>query len=298
MNEIKLLEKVLPGLQQDKSVFLGPGDDCAALDLGTGDLLLVAVDQLISSVHYDRSTSTAGAAGAKLLKRNLSDIAAMGGKANWALLALATNTDDDEYLLDFYKGLRECTEKFKISLCGGDFSSLPKGESGEVASLTILGTVERDLMCCRSGAQVGDLVFVTGALGNSYESGRHLTFEPRLAEGRFLAENDYANAMIDISDGLLLDAQRLAKASNVGLMLDLENIPVNIDAALEQALGDGEDYELLFCVPADKAGILQEEWPFETALTSIGKIKENPPGEVISPDGEDLSKRFKRGYEH
>jgi thiamine-monophosphate kinase len=298
MNEIKLLEKILPGLQQDKNVFLGPGDDCAALDLGTDDLLLVAVDQLISSVHYDRSTTEARAAGAKLLKRNLSDIAAMGGKASWALLALATNTADDEYLLSYYEGLREAAEKFKISLCGGDFSSLPKGEEGEVASLTILGNVERNFICCRSTAQVGDIVFVTGALGNSYESGRHLTFEPRLAEGRFLAENDYVNAMIDISDGLLLDAQRIAKASNVAFMLDLESIPVNTDATLKQALGDGEDYELLFCVPADKAGILQEEWAFETALTSIGEIRENPPGEVVSPDGEDLSKRFKKGYEH
>ncbi len=298
MNEIKLLEKILPDLKQDKNVFLGPGDDCAALDLGTGDLLLAAVDQLISSVHYDRSTTASREAGAKLLKRNLSDIAAMGGKASWALLALATNTDDDKYLLDFYDGLREAAEKFNISLCGGDFSSLPKGETGEVASLTILGTVERDLMCCRSGAQVGDIVFVTGALGNSYESGRHLTFEPRLAEGRFLATGAYVNAMIDISDGLLIDAQRLAKASEVAVMLELGHIPVNADATLEQALGDGEDYELFFCVPADKVEILRQEWAFETTLTSIGKIRANPPGEVTAPDGEDLSKRFKKGYEH
>ena len=298
MNEIKLLEKILPDLKQDKNVFLGPGDDCAALDLGTGDLLLVAVDQVISAVHYDRMTTESQMAGAKLLKRNLSDIAAMGGKASWALLALATNTKDEKYLLGFYDGLREAAEKFNISLCGGDFASLPKGEPSEVASLTILGTVERDLMCCRSGAQAGDIVFVTGALGNSYESGRHLTFEPRLAEGRFLAKNAYVNAMIDISDGLLLDAQRMAKASGVALMLELGNIPVNADATLEQSLSDGEDYELLFCVPADKAELLRKEWDFETALTSIGEIRENPPGEVVSFDGEDLSERFKKGYEH
>jgi len=298
MKEIKLLEKILPDLKQDKNVFLGPGDDCAALDLGTGDLLLAAVDQVISSVHYDRHTTAPRVAGAKLLKRNLSDIAAMGGKANWALPALATNTDDDKYLLEFYDGLREAAEKFDISLCGGDFSSLPQGELSEVASLTILGTVERDLMCCRSGAQPGDIIFVTGALGNSYQSGRHLTFEPRLAEGRFLATGAYVNAMIDISDGLLIDAERLAKASEVAIMLELGHIPVNADATLEQALGDGEDYELLFCVPADKAEILRKEWSFETALTSIGEIRANPPGEVTTPDGEDLSKRFKKGYEH
>jgi thiamine-monophosphate kinase len=298
MNEIKLLEKILPALKQDKNVFLGPGDDCAALDLGNGDLLLVAVDQLISSVHYNRTTTSPRLAGAKLLKRNLSDIAAMGGKASWALLALAANTGDDKYLLDFYDGLRFAAEKFNISLCGGDFSSLPPGEASEVASLTILGTVERDVLCRRSGARAGDIVFVTGALGNSYESGRHLTFEPRLAEGRFLAENAYVSAMIDISDGLLIDAQRLAKTSGVALMFELENIPANADATLEQALSDGEDYELLFSVPADKAELLRKKWPFETVLTSIGEIRKNPPGEVVSSEGEDLSERFKKGYEH
>ncbi len=298
MKEIKLLEKILAALKQDEKVFLGPGDDCAALDLGTGDLLLAAVDQVISAVHYERSTTAPRAAAAKLLKRNLSDIAAMGGKASWALLALASNTGDDEYLLEFYDGLREAAEKFNISLCGGDFASLPAGEAGEVASLTILGTVEQDLLCRRSGAQPGDIVFVTGSLGNSYESGRHLSFEPRLAEGRFLAAGAYANAMIDISDGLLLDAQRLAQASEAALMLELEHIPVNADATLEQALGDGEDYELLFCVSADKAEALRKEWPFATELTSIGEIRANPPGEVVSPDGENLSKRFKKGYEH
>ena len=298
MNEIKLLEKVLPVLKQDKNVFLGPGDDCAALDLGTGDLLLAAVDQIISAVHYNRITTAPRLAGAKLLKRNLSDIAAMGGKASWALLALAANTSDDEYLLGFYNGLREAAENYNISLCGGDFSSLPPGEDSEVASLTILGVVEHDLMCRRSGARAGDIVFVTGALGNSYGSGRHLTFEPRLEEGRFLAENTYVTAMIDISDGLLIDAQRMAKASGIALMLELENIPVNVDATLEQALGDGEDYELLFCVPPDKAEDLRREWPFETFLSSIGEIRKNPPGEVISSAGEDLSERFKKGYEH
>ena len=298
MNEIKLLGKILPGLRQDKDVFLGPGDDCAALDLGSGELLLAAVDQVISAVHYDRPATAPRAAAAKLLKRNLSDIAAMGGKAKWALLALASNTNDDKYLLEFYEGLREAAEKFNISLCGGDFAALPAGEAGEVASLTILGTVEQDLLCRRSGARAGDIVFVTGALGNSYKSGRHLSFYPRLAEGRFLAEGAYAAAMIDISDGLLLDAQRLAQASRIAVMLELENIPVNPDASLEQALGDGEDYELLFCVPPEKAEVLLKNWPFETGLTSIGKIKTNPPGEVVSPDGEDLSKRFKSGYEH
>jgi thiamine-monophosphate kinase len=298
MNEISLLAKILPGLKQDERVFLGPGDDCAAIDLGADELLLAAVDQVISSVHYDRNEASPQEAGAKLLKRNLSDIAAMGGKGSWALLALAANSEDDEYLLGFYDGLRKAAEEFNISLCGGDFASLSGGDGLEVASLTILGSVEKDLLCRRSGAESGDMVFVTGGLGNSYLSRRHLTFNPRLAEGKFLAEKKYVSAMIDISDGLLLDAQRLGKASNVAIELELDNIPVNADANLEQALSDGEDYELLFCVSADKAELLTQEWPFDTKLTLIGKTLTNPVGKVVNPDGEDLSKRYKKGYEH
>ncbi|MDD5698623.1 MAG: thiamine-phosphate kinase [Victivallaceae bacterium] len=298
MNEIKLLDKVLFGLKQDKNVFLGPGDDCAALDLGGGDLLLAAVDQVVAGVHYDRASTAPRAAAAKLLKRNLSDIAAMGGKAAWALLALAAAKDADKNLSEFYEGLREAAEKFNISLCGGDFAALPAKMTGEVASLTILGTVERDLICRRSGARPGDAVWVTGTLGNSYGSGRHLTFEPRLAEGRFLAEGGYVHAMIDISDGLLLDAQRLARASGAAMVLELPRIPVNADATLPQALGDGEDYELLFCVPANQAAALRQAWPFATRLTRIGKVRADPAGTVITPDGEDLTKNFRTGYEH
>ena len=298
MNEIKLLEKVLPGLQQDKSIVLGPGDDCAAIDCLNGNLLLAAVDQVISDVHYLRTKTAPYEAGAKLLKRNLSDIAAMGGKACWAMLAMASNSNDEEFLLEFYAGLRDAAEKYNISLCGGDFAALPPGEGREVASLSIMGTVERELICRRSGASCGDKLFVTGKLGNSFESRRHLTFEPRLDEGRFLAQGKYVGAMIDISDGLLLDARRLAQASKIAVVLNMDKIPCHSDATLEQALSDGEDYELLFTVPAGKAEKLQREWKFATALTCIGEIKNKPAGTVINPDGEDLTERFKKGYEH
>ena len=298
MNEIKLLKKVLPGLQQDKGIVLGPGDDCAAIDCLNGHLLLAAVDQVISDVHYLRTKTTPREAGAKLLKRNLSDIAAMGGKACWAMLAMASNSHDEEFLLAFYDGLREAAEKYNVSLCGGDFAALPPGEGREVASLSIMGTVERELICCRSGASSGDKVFVTGRLGNSFESRRHLTFEPRLDEGRFLAQGRYVGAMIDISDGLLLDARRLAQASKAAVVLDMGEIPCHDDATLEQALSDGEDYELLFTVPEGKVEKLQKEWQFATALTCIGEIKTNPSGMVVTPDGEDLTERFKKGYEH
>ncbi|MCP3968618.1 MAG: thiamine-monophosphate kinase [Lentisphaerae bacterium] len=298
MNEIGLLEKVLPGLKQHPSVFLGPGDDCAALELGADKLLLAAVDQVVSDIHYLRETTPAEKVAAKLLKRNLSDIAAMGGVAQWALLALASNNPDDDWFAAFYDGLRLCAEKYGISMCGGDLASLPAGKTSEVGSLTILGSVEQDLVCLRSGAVSGDLLVVTGSLGNSFESEHHLDFEPRLQEGRFLAENGFACAMIDISDGLLLDSTRLGLCSGLALQIDTTSLPLRDGASTAQALGDGEDYELLFAVNAKSLADLISQWAFETKLTCIGKFIDGNPGDVYNMDNVKLTENYKSGYEH
>ncbi|QSH42460.1 thiamine-phosphate kinase [Lentisphaerota bacterium ZTH] len=298
MNEIGLLEKVLPGLQQHPSVYLGPGDDCAALDLGTDRLLLAAVDQVVGDVHYLRNRTSPERVAAKLLKRNLSDIAAMGGEAKWALLALASNNPADEWFTAFYEGLRLCAEKYGISLCGGDLASLPSGKTAEVGSLTILGIVEQDCICLRSGAVEGDLLMVTGQLGASFETEHHLDFEPRLAAGRFLAESGFARAMIDISDGLLLDATRLGIASAQAIQLDVAALPLRANATAAQALGDGEDYELLFALAADSFDDLVEEWPFDFELTCIGRFVSGKPGDILDNDNEKLTENYKSGYEH
>ena len=201
-DELDILKKLLPTLPQAGSVAVGPGDDCAALEWSGDTLLLAAADQLIGGVHYYREATTPRRAGRKLMCRNLSDIAAMGGRPLWALLTVAASGRTPEWILEFCRGVSECGAEYGVSVVGGDIASLPA--PGEVTTLTILGTVRRGEIVRRSGAKPGDLLYVTGALGNSLAGGHHLDFEPRLAEGRFLAEGKYASAMLDVSDGLLL----------------------------------------------------------------------------------------------
>ncbi len=300
IHELDILAGLLPRLKTGPDVPVGPGDDCAAIDLGGGLLLLAAVDQLIGGVHFVPGETPPQLAGAKLLKRNLSDIAAMGGTPKWALLTLAADSRSDQYLLDFALGAAEAAETYGVAIVGGDLAALPPESNLEATTLTILGTVPATEVVRRSGARPGDLLYVTGKLGNSFESGRHLSFTPRLAEGRFLAQNFFADAMIDLSDGCLLDASRLAAASGVAIELDPARLPCHPDAEVEGALADGEDYELLFTVPAARAEELAANWPAGFApLTRIGRVlAAGTPGGVFAPDGDHLQKNRRGGYVH
>ncbi len=300
IHELDILAGLLPELKVGPDVPVGPGDDCAAIDLGGGLLLLAAVDQLIGGIHFIPGETPPQVAGAKLLKRNLSDIAAMGGIPKWALLTLAADGRSDQYLLDFALGAAAEAGRYGVAIVGGDLAALPPGSNLEATTLTILGTVPAAEIVRRSGARPNDVLFVTGKLGNSFGSGRHLTFAPRLAEGRFLAQNAYASAMIDLSDGCLLDASRLGAASGVAIELDPARLPCHPDANLEGALGDGEDYELLFTVPAARAEELAANWPTGFApLSRIGRVlAAGTPGGVFAPDGDHLLKNRRSGYVH
>ena len=289
LEELKILEKLLPELRQDASVALGPGDDCAVLKTGDAETeLLAAVDQLARDVHYTADTPPE-LAGEKLLKRNLSDIAAMGGTPRWALLTVAAGGRDGQWVLDFCRGVAGCAAKYRISVAGGDLAGLK--DDTEVATLTILGEVPAGRAIRRGGARPGDLLYVTGEVGNSFASRHHLTFTPRLDEGIFLRGN--ATAMLDISDGLLLDARRLARASQVDLKLDAARVPLRAGATLPGALSDGEDYELLFTAPPG----LERRWQGDLAkLTAVGEVLPGP-GRVIDADGNEYNLE-RCGYEH
>ena len=277
MNEESFVRKLTAMFPQSPEVTVGPGDDCAVLDLGTSALLLAAVDQVISDVHYTRETAPEAIAG-KLLKRNISDIASMGGIPTHALLSLAVDPMDEEWLLAFHRGIADLASQYGISVIGGDMAKL--FASGQALSLTILGQVERGKLCLRSRAAEGDLLFATGCFGNSFRSGHHLTFTPRLKEARFLA-GDFTCAMQDVSDGLLKDAARMAEASGLALRLDPGSVPCRAGASEESALTEGEDYELLFAVPEKLRSRLESAWPFpETALSCIGRFISGRPGAV------------------
>ncbi len=292
LNELSLLTRLLPTLPSGAGVVVGPGDDCAVLEIpGSAVEMLAATDQLIENIHFTADTDAA-AAGAKLMNRNLSDIAAMGGRPRWALLTLAAGEASrrhDEWLLAFCRGAATAGALHGVPVIGGDLARQP--ESGFTATLTILGEIPRGQAVLRSGAKPGDRLYVTGRIGNSFGSGHHLVFSPRLAEGEFL--RDHASAMLDISDGLLLDAGRLAAASGVDLLLDPAAVPLRAGAVLPDALGDGEDYELFFTAGAE----LPEIWPNHlAALTPIGVVVEGK-GAV-----RDISSRKiiaeRPGYEH
>ena len=288
LEELKILEKLLPELRQDASVVLGPGDDCAVLKTSEGTELLAAVDQLARDVHYTADTPP-GLAGEKLLKRNLSDIAAMGGEPRWALLTVAAGGRDAAWVLEFCRGVGRCAAKYHVPVAGGDLAGL-KADT-EVATLTILGEVPAGRAIRRCGARPGDALYVTGEVGNSFATGHHLTFSPRLDEGVFLRGK--ATAMLDISDGLLLDASRLARASQVDLKLDAAHVPLRSGAKLPDALSDGEDYELLFTAPPG----LEKLWKSDLAkLTRIGEVL---PGTGRVLDGRGKEYNLDRiGYEH
>ena len=295
MNEESFIRKLSASLVQGPDVAIGPGDDCAALDFGLEELILAAADQVVSGVHYLEAETTPEEAAGKLLNRNISDIAAMGGRPTHALVTIALNPVDEKWLESFHKGLQERAASYGISIVGGDISSL--NSPGQACSLTILGRAKREKLCLRSNAKAGDILFGTGLFGNSFASGKHLLFKPRLEEAQFLAGR-FTNAMIDVSDGLLKDARRMTEASNLALTLDLTRIPLAEGANLEAALTEGEDYELLFSVKDSLATELEHLWPFkELPITRLGCFKEGVRGDVSDGNGNKIQTNI-CGFDH
>ena len=300
MNEQNFLNTIFPMLNQGEDVVVGPGDDCAAVDMGDSEnYLLLAVDQLISTVHFDPSNTNPEEAGAKLINRNISDIASMGGVPMHALVTIAVGSQDLDWITLFYRGLSREADKWNISICGGDVASLPKSENF-ISTLSITGKVKRNNICLRKNGQAGDLLFATGVYGNSYPTHHHLNFKPRVKEAAFLAPM-FTNTMMDISDGLLLDVQRMAEASNVTIMLSLDAIPGRTTSLpVENILSDGEDYELIFTIKPSLEQRLLMEWPFkDVSLTKIGEIMSFDNRSIIDQNGDDLLKKYlKKGYDH
>jgi len=302
MTEDAFLETLFARLPEPAAALVvPPGDDCAALRVGENSLLLIAVDQVVGGKHYHldgEAAATPEQVGRKLLARNLSDIAAMGGAPRWCLTSAALGPSYDEAWLNaFFSGVLELAHEFGVELIGGDLASTP---ADNVASLTIVGQVSEDAVCRRRGARPGDLLYATGAFGAALETGHHLAFTPRCREGAWLAANGFAAAMIDVSDGLLLDAGRLCRASGVGLKLDTDAIPGRTpQTTLGQALSDGEDYELLAACSPAKSDALVRDWPFpETRLTLIGEFVDSADAGVVGPGGVDLDSNGRRGYDH
>src|ERR1051326_3085689 len=284
MNEFELIARLTPSLPTNASTVLGAGDDCAVLDFGLPDRwLLFKTDAVVEGVHFT-ATTPPDKIGRKALARCLSDIAAMAGTPTHALVTLALPRNFDVKVVEtIYLGLNALAARHQGAVVGGETTTNP---DRMLISISVLGTVAKHKCALRSGAQPGDAIFVTGELGGSL-AGKHLDFEPRLTEARWLANAFPIHAMMDISDGLAGDLRHILAASNVGAELLSEAIPVSREAklaaraksaarpALEAALGDGEDFELLFTVASHDAVPLLDAWKKQfpgVRLSCIGRI--------------------------
>lgn len=255
----------------------GMGDDCAVTNLAEQNLW--TTDSLIYGCHFDDSVSPENA-GSKLLKRSLSDIAAMGGRPGVALLAgMLPGNSSIAWLERFFRGLADCAREYEVRIVGGD---LAQSNMEWMTSLSLSGFAKRPLL--RTSAKEGDTIWVTGALGGSFP-GRHATFTPRMREGIWLGEeSDSRHAVIDVTDGLAKDLPAILPP-DCAASLDADRIPIHEDAVslsrhsgktpLSHAFTDGEDYELLFTVPAETPteGFLSRwQQNLDTPVHRIGTI--------------------------
>ncbi|MGE4489379.1 MAG: thiamine-phosphate kinase [Kiritimatiellales bacterium] len=248
------------------------GDDCAVLPLDDRYDQVLTTDPLISGIHF-LPDAPPEQIGWKAAARVISDIAAMGADPQYLLINLVAPPDQDFQTLEkIYDGVSKVRKLFGVDLVGGDLAQGPNLELHVFG----VGRVPKGKALLRSSAHAGDVLYVTGPLGNSLTSGKHLNFMPRVKEGKWLRQSGYVRAMMDISDGLATDLRHILKASKVGADLDSSKIPMF--GTLEQALYDGEDFELLFTVRAEEA----DEFDFqclenlEQKFPRIGNITDQP----------------------
>lgn len=251
---------------------VGPGDDCAVVDPGRGRLRLLKTDAIVAGVHFEPEAPPARV-GWKAVARVISDFAAMGGRPEFLMVTVALPPDTTvRWVEQLYRGMRRCMERHGGVLAGGETTGVPEG-APVVISIAGEGSAARGAVVTRGGGKPGDVLAVTGRLGGSIR-GRHLRFDPRVREGEWLAARG-TRAMMDLSDGLSKDLPRLAKACGCGAVIAREELPRHRGCSVDQAMGDGEDYELLVAIRPDKLAALEQGWPRDFApLTTIGRLAE------------------------
>jgi len=288
MNEFDLITRLTKSLPTHSSVIVGAGDDCAVLDSGDARLWqLFKTDAVVEGIHF-ASDAPGEKVGHKALARCLSDIAAMAGTPTTALVTIGLPREYEVARVEaIYEGMNILARRHGVAIVGGETTTSPERM---FLSIALLGAVPKGKCPLRSGAKAGDAIFVTGELGGSLQ-GRHLDFEPRLAEARWLAEHFHIHAMMDLSDGLAGDLRHILNASNVGALLLAKAIPVSRAAKLAArgrtlakppllaALTDGEDFELLFTVASKDAVPLVDAWKARFSglrLSCVGRITDEP----------------------
>jgi thiamine-monophosphate kinase len=299
--EGSLLDWLQARARRGPEVEVGIGHDAAVVRVRAGEGLALKSDQTIEGVHFTRDEAPLPAFGRKALARVLSDLGAIGARPIAALCSAALPADLDEAgARALFEGLLALADEHGVSLVGGDLARSPAGIALDVSAL---GVMEGRAPMLRSGAREGDALVVTGPLGGSRE-GHHLQFAPRWREGVALAASGRVHACIDLSDGLARDVRQVARASSVGARLDAEALPrralrSGARATIEQALGDGEDYELLFAAPADAiAALAQQPELAQVTLTRVGTVVPEREGIVLVRAGGAAAPLPAGGFEH
>jgi thiamine-monophosphate kinase len=278
-------------------IIVGPGDDCAVIRSASGELSLLTVDQLVEGRHFTSDTAI-NLIARKAVARSVSDIAAMGGHPSWALAA-GVLPKDYPYADELFDALSQWAKHWHCPLIGGDIATHSSPDHPLTLTITVGGSMPQGSSpVLRSGAKPGDLLYVTGPLGDSFKSNHHLNFEPRVEVGQWAAKNN-AHAMMDISDGLGRDSHRIAEASNIRIEIDAAKVPMNPGCKdWQQAVSEGEDYELL--VVLDPKASIANAPP--QLLGPIGTVRacesnEKPGSTIVDPGG--VSHDAERlGWEH
>ena len=300
MSELELLRWIRARLpRRNGRIVVDSGDDAAVLRLGRG-LAVFKIDSVLEGVHFDRRTARPEDIGHKAMARPLSDVAAMGAVPAFALAAMMIPREAGESeVRRVILGMERTARRFGVAIVGGDVAS---HAGGLALSVALLGEVRGGPPLRRSGARPGDALAVTGALGGSL-LGKHLRFVPRVREAQEIRRRFRVRAMIDLSDGLLRDLGHLCEAGGVGAALEEARIPISAAARtmarrdgrspLDHALADGEDYELLFALPAEEGPALERA----RLGRVIGRVERRPGLRLARRDGREEVLEA-RGWEH
>ncbi len=305
-----------------ETVSLGIGDDAAAVKIHPGKLLLASTDSQVEDIHFIKRLISAKELGRKSVALSVSDIGAMGGVARFFLASVGFSDEEDEnFLEDLMDGFQLGREEFELDLIGGNLSASRK----LFIDITVLGEVAPDVMVKRSGAGVGDIIYVSGTVGDSalglkalqtkekkekdrFLISRHVAPQPRLSLGRDLAERKLVTSMIDVSDGLILDLERITVEHGLGAEINVGKIPTSsyykerisdfVSEPYELALSGGEDYELLFTSPQIKSEEIRKiSNRLDIQVTEIGYTTSQPYIRVLDLEGKEIKTR-QRGFIH
>lgn len=305
LGEFGLIDRLNQKIRTGTDVVVGIGDDTAVLSSHKKGLYtLFTCDMFVEDVHFTRGEVTPYDLGWKAMGANISDIAAMGGIPRHAVVSIGlTGAEDIKFADELYRGMRTVARKFGVDIVGGDTVSSPKAV---VVSIALTGEAEKGRCVLRSGARKGEAILATGRLGGSLLR-KHFSFIPRVREARYLTSCVRVSAMMDITDGLVADLEKICAASGVGALLFAENIPVSSDAVrmkgtktpLERALSDGEDFELLFTMPKGDVPALMRNFRkrFKIPLSLIGSTTPEKGVRVMGADGA-VFEPGEKGYDH